>query len=140
MAARTMEDKGTGKGKTVGKDKGAQHDDEGDDIIASELPQCKRKVSGRRRQRACKRKGNREDMEVQGGGEEDQGSGKGSGKEKDKVGGKSSGKRFKMRHLLITVTEDELEDEESCMQRCSACGWKRPDRGIVECKACGSMN
>jgi hypothetical protein len=34
----------------------------------------------------------------------------------------------------------ELEDEDSCLQRCSACGWKRPDRGIVECVACGTVN
>jgi hypothetical protein len=34
----------------------------------------------------------------------------------------------------------ELEDEGSCLQRCSACGWKRPDRGIVECVACGTVN
>ena len=37
-------------------------------------------------------------------------------------------------------TENEPDGEGSCLQRCSACGWKRPDRGIVECKACGAMN
>jgi hypothetical protein len=36
-------------------------------------------------------------------------------------------------------TENKQEGE-SPRQRCSACGWKRPDQGIVECKACGAVN
>ena len=37
--------------------------------------------------------------------------------------------------------ENELEGEGSGNEQfCSACGQQRPERGIVECKACGSKN
>ena len=80
-------------------------------------------------------------IELEGKGNEDEADGERLGDEHTSMSSDEDMQAEIEEHVKKCKTENKLEGEGSeNEQYCSDCGEKRPERGIVECKACGSVN